>query len=408
MFATQPDTPAPGLSLYRFSAGHGGLQCSACHGSTHAEFPATHRNDNLRNEKIQGHGGVTAECTACHVSMPNNRATAVGGPHGMHPIGQGWVSYHHDAITSDNGHQQCAVCHGADFRGTVLSRTLGPRTLTANLDGGSRTLRLFQGAIVGCYNCHNGPRNENINTTAPPAVANVSANTKSGQQVEITLPVSGANAIARIVSQPSHGSVGLSNLVATYFPDPGFVGVDTFTFAAWNGSRNSTLATGMVAVAEGPYSIAVRALVPPQYPALWSVPFGAVGMPSNTLTAVTYEWSFGDGSPVDTRRHATHQFREPGSYSWSVTARVGEATATAAGVIEIGTPVNLAVAAGHGEAVVSWPRTVADSVLESAGELASPTLWRALNQPVSTTPTAFRVNLTPSTTNEFFRLRQVR
>ncbi len=32
-FATTPDTPAAGLSLYRFSYGHGGLQCSACHGS---------------------------------------------------------------------------------------------------------------------------------------------------------------------------------------------------------------------------------------------------------------------------------------------------------------------------------------------------------------------------------------
>ncbi|RME91451.1 MAG: hypothetical protein D6766_11855, partial [Verrucomicrobia bacterium] len=38
-FATQPDTPAPGVSLYRFSTGHGGLQCEACHGSTHAEYP---------------------------------------------------------------------------------------------------------------------------------------------------------------------------------------------------------------------------------------------------------------------------------------------------------------------------------------------------------------------------------
>ena len=29
-FATNPNTPAPGISLYRFSKGHGGLQCSAC------------------------------------------------------------------------------------------------------------------------------------------------------------------------------------------------------------------------------------------------------------------------------------------------------------------------------------------------------------------------------------------
>ena len=79
--------PAPGISLYRFSAGHGGLQCSACHGSTHAEFPATHRNDNVRNETIQGHAGVMVECTACHTSMSVSSTTASGGPHGMHPVG---------------------------------------------------------------------------------------------------------------------------------------------------------------------------------------------------------------------------------------------------------------------------------------------------------------------------------
>jgi len=88
-FATQPDTPAGGLSLYRFSAGHGGLQCEACHGSTHAEFPATHRNDNLRNIALQGHAGVMVECASCHTAMPN---TPNGGPHGMHAIGQGWVN----------------------------------------------------------------------------------------------------------------------------------------------------------------------------------------------------------------------------------------------------------------------------------------------------------------------------
>ena len=91
-FATQPNTPAHGLSLYRFSAGHGGLQCEACHGSTHAEFPSTHANDNVRNIEIQGHAGVMVECTACHVSMSVSQRTAAGGPHGMHPVGQSWVS----------------------------------------------------------------------------------------------------------------------------------------------------------------------------------------------------------------------------------------------------------------------------------------------------------------------------
>ena len=58
-FATTPNTPptsapALNLSLYRFSVGHGGLQCSACHGSTHAEFPSSHPNDNLRNIGLAG------------------------------------------------------------------------------------------------------------------------------------------------------------------------------------------------------------------------------------------------------------------------------------------------------------------------------------------------------------------
>ena len=408
IFATQSNTPAAGISLYRFSAGHGGLQCSACHGSTHAEFPATHRNDNIRNEKIQGHAGVTAECTACHVSMPNNNATAAGGPHGMHPIGQGWVNFHHDAINGDNDHQKCAACHGADFRGTVLSRALGPRTLTADLDGGNVTLRLFQGAIVGCYNCHNGPRNENVNSSAAPVATNVSTNTTSGAAVDITLPITGANATARIISQPAHGSVGLSNGVAAYFAEPGFVGVDTFTFAAWNGSKNSSLATGTVVVAQGPYSLAVRALVPPQYPAEWPVPFGAMASASNTTANVTYEWNFGDASTVSTNRHAAHVYTIPGTYSWQLTVRVQSATASASGVVEIVSPMRLSIAPKPGGGLVSWPRTPADAVLEMSGGWNGLPDWRAATNGVSTAPTAFQATISTGASNEFFRLRQVR
>src|SRR5262249_10258927 len=43
-FATNADTPMPGASLYRFSTGHGGLACEACHGPPHAEFPSAQRN----------------------------------------------------------------------------------------------------------------------------------------------------------------------------------------------------------------------------------------------------------------------------------------------------------------------------------------------------------------------------
>ncbi len=55
-FATTPNAPAAGLSLYRFSSGHGGLTCEACHGSTHAEFTSIHQNDNVQSIERQGHG----------------------------------------------------------------------------------------------------------------------------------------------------------------------------------------------------------------------------------------------------------------------------------------------------------------------------------------------------------------
>jgi len=70
-FATNPDTPQAGLSLYRFSRGHGGLYCSACHGSTHAEYPAGHANDNITSIQNQGHVGMMVECNTCHGSQPN-------------------------------------------------------------------------------------------------------------------------------------------------------------------------------------------------------------------------------------------------------------------------------------------------------------------------------------------------
>jgi len=143
-FATSANTPAAGLSLYRFSAGHGGLQCEACHGSTHAEFPTSIVNDNVQSVNLQGHVGVLAECASCHGSTPN---TITGGPHGLHPIGPSWVSTHQDVAGGNQA--TCQPCHGTDYRGTILSKTHADRTLAG---------RSFpQGTVIGCYSCHNGP-----------------------------------------------------------------------------------------------------------------------------------------------------------------------------------------------------------------------------------------------------------
>ncbi len=150
-FATNANTPQAGISMYRFSTGHGNMQCSACHGSTHAIYPSSHAEDNLQSIAVQGHEGTIAECTACHTTMPS---TTSGGPHGMHELGQSWISNHKQAARSNVA--QCTACHGTDYRGSVLSKTFSARSFS--VEHGTKSYTANQ--VVTCYDCHNGPNGE--------------------------------------------------------------------------------------------------------------------------------------------------------------------------------------------------------------------------------------------------------
>ena len=246
-FATNPDTPAAGLSLFRFSVGHGGLACEACHGPTHAEYPSSHANDNLQSTMLQGHVGVLAECDACHATTPN---TVDGGPHGMHPVGQAWVEQHSD-FAEEGGAVACRGCHGADYRGTVLSQAQAARVL--DTDFGRK--QLWRGFQVGCFACHQGPSGERGNPNRPAVVTDASVATAANMPVNVALVAhdpDGDPVTLRIVSQPAHGTAALEATTATYYPEAGFVGTDAFTVAAWDGSIDSNLGTVSIAVSPGP------------------------------------------------------------------------------------------------------------------------------------------------------------
>jgi hypothetical protein len=151
-FATNANTPVPGLNLYRFSTGHGGLQCEACHGATHAEYPSSHTDDNTQSVAVQGHTGTVAECTACHKTIPT---TVDGGPHGMHTTGNAWVKAHEDANKKGTATTpSCAYCHGTTSAGTPLSAIKVAKTINA---GDFGTKNWPAGYQVSCFSCHNGP-----------------------------------------------------------------------------------------------------------------------------------------------------------------------------------------------------------------------------------------------------------
>lgn len=245
IFATTPDTPAPGKSLFRFSSGHGGLQCEACHGSTHAIFPSATVNDGVQNLNLQGHVGTLVECSSCHGVSPS---TINGGPHGMHPVGQPWVSGHHDAVGDGGvGVAECRNCHGGDLRGTVLSRSHQDRILQTNF--GEKNF--WRGHQIGCYSCHNGPDNGNPNPDHPPQVSDLQLQAETGMEVASTVQISdpeGDSLSPRVVSQPQGGRAWFEGGLLHYRSESGFSGVDSFTIAAFDGMKDSNLARVQVDV----------------------------------------------------------------------------------------------------------------------------------------------------------------
>jgi hypothetical protein len=64
--------------LFRVSRGHGGLFCSACHGSPHAIVPTRNAQDNQQNIALQGMSGTLRKCAVCHGVTPTG-----AGPHGI-------------------------------------------------------------------------------------------------------------------------------------------------------------------------------------------------------------------------------------------------------------------------------------------------------------------------------------
>jgi hypothetical protein len=69
----------------------------------------------------------------------------------MHTTGSAWVSAHQNAAKSSTA--DCVACHGADYRGSPLSKIYVAKTF--NVEGGAKTFPA--GHNMNCYDCHNGP-----------------------------------------------------------------------------------------------------------------------------------------------------------------------------------------------------------------------------------------------------------
>ena len=201
-FATASNTPTAGVSLFRASHEHGGMACAACHGSAHGEWSSSSANENVQAEQLQGSKGTLMVCTACHTSGSDS---VTGGPHGMHDIGQRWTEKHHDLMGDEDSGAAlaCRTCHGADYRGTALSRSGFDQTLSGR---GQR--HFWQGFQIGCYNCHLTPLSSTGNTNPPASAADLEMNTVSATPASVQLQAVSSRGRAlsyRLIDRPAHG-----------------------------------------------------------------------------------------------------------------------------------------------------------------------------------------------------------
>jgi PKD repeat protein len=88
----------------------------------------------------------------------------------------------------------------------------------------------------------------------PPVAQDVAASTHTGTPTQVTLAATdpdGDPLTYSAVSQPLHGTVSLTAVVATYTPNPRFAGADSFTYRANDGKIDSNLATVTIHVTDG-------------------------------------------------------------------------------------------------------------------------------------------------------------
>ena len=115
-FASNDNTPQPGISLYRFSVGHGNLQCEACHNSTHAEFTSKPSPQFAERQPARDRGaGIRGGDPRVH-GMSRDGPSDQGGPHGMHTLVSPG-SPPSDAVNSSN-RADCLYCHGSTSAGS--------------------------------------------------------------------------------------------------------------------------------------------------------------------------------------------------------------------------------------------------------------------------------------------------
>jgi len=232
--------------------------------------------------------------------------------------------------------------------------------------------------------------------------------------VAISLVASGPAGVAltyRVVSQPAHGTVSVSGNLATYFPNQGFVGSDSFTYSAWDGSADSNLGTVTVTAVAGYCYLTASTLVPTAAFPKATVPFRAAATLSQCAATITYDWDFGDGSVHASGTNVSHIYTNAADYTWTLKVAAGGTNQTVTGVVTVsptlGPPLTLTVTPLAWSLNLAWPADAIPTTLETTADWTQPYAWQPDNDPVSSDGTNYNAQVYVLPGPQYFRLRRV-
>ena len=189
---------------------------------------------------IVSHGG-TVTVTATNGSVTTNENTAVNGTLSGSDSAGNAISF--SVVTSP-----------ANGTVTINNASTGAFTYTpnSNFTGSDSFTFKATDSVTGTAS-NTATESVTVNSTAisPPTANNGSIATNAGTAANGTLSATGTVSSFAIVSNPSHGTVSLTNATTgafTYTPASGFSGSDSFTFDASNSGGTSNVATESVTV----------------------------------------------------------------------------------------------------------------------------------------------------------------
>ncbi len=181
----------------------------------------------------------------------------------------------------------------------------------------------------------------------PPVAQAQTANDSFNGVLPITLTATGAGTLSyAVATQPGHGAVAISGAVATYTPTAGYVGADSFTFTANNGSVSNAAKISITVLPAPPLATNISTSTsyntPVTVPLATGVTDAIVAQPANGTvilvgTTATYtpaasfagndSFTYTESNAGGTSNIATVTIAVSGGFSWS-TASGGAITAT--------------------------------------------------------------------------------